>query len=140
MPNRNLGEEMNVAVFAILDLLDEAGAARLHKMVIERIGMTPVMAPAVWRYPVLDMGGTGETIAAPCIYAQPLAESLSLTVTDSWHEHRGYYLIICSCRPFNAAGLWRWLKKKGWKVVDCGTCRAELVEPPQSWIQKLLRR
>jgi len=47
----NLGEEMHMAVIAIRDRLDEAGALRLLDLVIKRIGMMKVCRPAVWPYP-----------------------------------------------------------------------------------------
>ena len=138
----DLGLEMHVAVFAILDAIDEAGAARLTRLVIERVGMTPVLKPAVWRYPLphsQGIGGVGETAVQPFVMAQPLAESLSLAVTDTWHEHRGFYLILCSCRPFNATGLWRWLKKRGWKVIDADTASTTLLrKTKESWLRRWL--
>lgn len=138
----NLGEEMNVAVIAILDRLDEIGAKRLHEQVIAKVNMTPVLRPAVWRYPILDnVGGVGETIVQPFVYAQPLAESISMnlpgvSVTDTWHEHNGFFLILCSCRPFNLKRLVRYLKKRGWKVVDTDICKVELVKH-KSWFSKI---
>jgi len=147
MSNRKLGEEMNVLVLAVLERLDEAGAKRLHELVIARVGMTPVLLPAVWRYPILgDVGGVGETTVQPFVYAQPLAESISMnlpgvSVTDTWHEHNGFFLILCSCRPFDANDLVGYLQRRGWKVVDGDTCRAELMpKQRKSWLKRLFER
>lgn len=141
---KNLGEEMNILVLAVLDPLDEAGAKRLHEIVIAEVNMTPVLQPAVWRYPILgDIGGVGETIVQPFVYAQPLAESISMnlpgvSVSDTWHEHKGFFLILCSCRPFNGARVMRKLKRLKWNVVDIDYCRVELVKKKRSWLSRKL--
>lgn len=150
MANRNLGEEMNVLVLAILDQLDEAGAKRLNNKIIQMAGMTPVLKPAVWRYPILDgVGGTGETTVQPFVYAQPLAESISMSlpgisVTDTWHEHHGFFLILCSCRPFNAKRLVVDLMGLGWNVVDAKLSHVDLIpqqkEKKKAWWKKWFRR
>lgn len=132
MTDRKLGEEMYVLVMAVLNRLDEEGAKLLNNYVIEKSGMTPVLRPAVWRYPILGgIGGTGETVAQPFIYAQPLAESISMSipgmsVTDTWHEHNGFFLILCSCRPFDAKKLVYDLMDT-WKVVDAKLSHVDLV-------------
>lgn len=140
MAKRNLGEEMIVAVFAILDRLDERGAKRLHQLVIKKAGMTPVLKPAIWKYPIDGgVGGVGETTLLPFVFAQPLAESISLNfpggvaLTDTWHEHNGFFLILCSCRPMDGGveGLRSWLIGRGWNVVDSAFCKVELVKQKQ---------
>jgi hypothetical protein len=150
MTKRNLGEEMNVLVMAILDRLDEASAKRLHNLVIQMAGMTPVLKPAVWRYPILgDVGGTGETTVQPFVFAQPLAESISMSlpgvsVTDTWHEHNGFFLILCSCRPFDAKRLVTDLKEMGWKVIEAKLCHVDLIpkvkKKKKSWWARLWER
>ena len=133
MATRILGEEMNVAVFAIMDRLDVAGAKRLHKLVIDEVGMTPVLKPAIWQYPILDgIGGVGETISQPFVFAQPLAESISMSlpgisVTDTWHEHDGFFLILCSCGPIILGRLWKRLLTLGWSVVDGQLAHVKLI-------------
>ena len=141
----NLGEEMHMAVIAIRDRLDEAGALRLLDLVIKRIGMMKVCRPAVWTYPLSGgVGGTGETVLQPFGVAQPLAESLSLVLsggamaTDSWHEHEGFYLVIASCRPFGVGSLTRWLRRKKWRVVDSTSGFVTLRQKPKSWLRRLL--
>jgi hypothetical protein len=143
----NLGEEMHMGLIAIRDRLDEAGALRLLDMVIDRIKMLKVCHPAVWTYPLAGgvTGGTGETVLQPFGAAQPLAESLSLVLsggavmTDSWHEHEGFYLCICSCRPFGVGSLARWLRRKGWKVADSTYGYVTLRKKPKStWLRRLI--
>jgi hypothetical protein len=56
------------------------------------LGMSPVARTASWKFPLHGAGGTGLTII------QPITESF--LVIDTWPDHRGAYLFICSCKPF----------------------------------------
>jgi hypothetical protein len=60
----------------------------------EEMGMTPVGDPAVWKYPLHGgAGGNGYT------FVQPITDSFLML--DTWPDHDGAYLFICSCRPFS---------------------------------------
>lgn len=61
------------------------------------MGMHPVAAPARWHYPVTGLGGNGDTIV------QPITESF--LIVDTWPDHSGAYLFICSCKPFSLVAL-----------------------------------
>jgi hypothetical protein len=75
----------------------------LHDLT-EGIGMHAAGAPAVWHYPMHGKGGTGTT------FCLPITESF--LALDTWPDHDGAYLFICSCRPFDilivdaVAGKW----------------------------------
>lgn len=60
--------------------------------VCDAIGMYPVGEPAVWTYPLEGKGGTGQTIMLPI--------TESFLVVDTWSDHDGAYLFVCSCREF----------------------------------------
>lgn len=67
--------------------------AFLHSLA-EAIGMNAVDAPACWTYPLDGKGGQGQTIVLPI--------TESFLALDTWPDHRGAYLFVCSCRPFSA--------------------------------------
>jgi len=58
----------------------------------EAMGMTPVASAASWQYPLAGAGGSGFTIV------QPITESF--LALDTWPDHEGAYLFICSCKQF----------------------------------------
>jgi len=126
----SLGQQMNVVVMAIHDHLDAAGAKRLHRLVIKRARMSPVYQTMVWSYPIPGLeeinGGVGDTVLQPALTARPLAESISVTITDSWREHEGFYLILCSCNQIDVADLWCYLRNLGWKVGEVNSCKVRL--------------
>lgn len=60
------------------------------------MGMAVAGDPATWYYPLEDgKGGTGMTMI------QPITESF--LALDTWPDHGGAYLMICSCKSFNLA-------------------------------------
>jgi S-adenosylmethionine/arginine decarboxylase-like enzyme len=63
----------------------------LHEVALA-IGMNAVAEPAVWSYPVDGKGGNGQTIVLPI--------TESFLALDTWADHDGAYLFVCSCRPF----------------------------------------
>jgi S-adenosylmethionine/arginine decarboxylase-like enzyme len=67
------------------------------KAVAKAIGMEAVAEPAVWMYPVDGKGGLGQTILLPI--------TESFIVLDTWPDHRGAYLFVCSCRSFADADI-----------------------------------
>lgn len=63
----------------------------LHEVALA-IGMNAVADPAVWTYPVDGKGGNGQTIVLPI--------TESFLALDTWLDHQGAYLFVCSCRPY----------------------------------------
>lgn len=63
--------------------------------VARAIGMSAVGDPAVWAYPLHGKGGTGQT------FMLPITESF--LALDTWPDHGGAYLFVCSCKPFDGA-------------------------------------
>jgi S-adenosylmethionine/arginine decarboxylase-like enzyme len=59
----------------------------------EKIGMSAVSPPAVWTYPMHGKGGTGKT------FVLPITESF--LALDTWPDHDGAFLFVCSCRAFD---------------------------------------
>lgn len=74
------------------------------------IGMTPVYKPAVWTYPCGDKGGVGQTLV------QPITESF--IVLDTWPDHKGAYLFVCSCKRFDQHKLKVLLKRWNCRVGE----------------------
>lgn len=146
MTTTDLGLEMQVTVLAIQGSLGQAEAKRLLHQVVEWIKMsTGGMSPTVWTYPLPDSktGGLGDTVVQPFCVAQPLVESMALSlagvgVTDSWATHGGFYLVIASCRPF-LAWLLAWkLQRAGWQMLDHDTARVSLqVQTEKPWWKRI---
>jgi S-adenosylmethionine/arginine decarboxylase-like enzyme len=74
------------------------------------MGMSPVGKAYAWHYPVDGAGGNGATIL------QPITESF--LALDTWPDHRGAYLFICSCKPFHAGCLRDVLRRFGLSIID----------------------
>lgn len=74
-------------------VMDKAEWSRFLGKAAEAMGMSPVGKPASWDYPLHGAGGTGSTLV------QPITESF--LALDTWPDHRGAYLFICSCKPFS---------------------------------------
>ena len=101
-PDVALGERMH-AYGAVLQGFPNLGLGHkqehrwlsfLHH-VAKAIGMTAIDEPAVWTYPLQGKGGSGQTIMLPI--------TESFLALDTWSDHRGAYLFVCSCRPFDHA-------------------------------------
>lgn len=65
--------------------------------VARAIGMSAIAEPAIWNYPLDGKGGTGQTILLPI--------TESFLALDTWFDHRGAYLFVCSCRPYFSADI-----------------------------------
>lgn len=63
----------------------------------ETLGMSPLKSGAIWKYPIGGKGGNGYTVV------QPMTESF--LAIDTWPDHEGAYLFICSCKEFTVASL-----------------------------------
>lgn len=68
----------------------------LHE-VAKAIGMSAVGEPAVWTYPLEGRGGNGQTMLLPI--------TESFLALDTWSDHDGAYLFVCSCRPYYSADI-----------------------------------
>ena len=75
------------------------------------IGMTPNGEPAAWQYPThCGAGGSGQTIL------QAITESF--IVIDTWPFHKGAYILICSCKPFELDPLYALIREYKLEIVD----------------------
>lgn len=90
-----LGMRMHSAGVVLRGQLPELRWMELLYAVSEAIGMQAVGNPKVWTYPFEGKGGTGQTILLPI--------TESFLALDTWSDHNGAYLLICSCRPFDPA-------------------------------------
>jgi hypothetical protein len=70
---------------------EEAWIEFLRK-VAKAIGMSPVAEPVVFTYPLQGKGGIGQTVFMPI--------SESFLALDTWSDHSGAYLLVCSCRSY----------------------------------------
>ena len=88
-----LGERMHCAGIVLRGRLTQAAWLKLLSDVTTAIGMEPVGEASVHTYPTTDgKGGVGFT-AFLCITESFLA-------LDTWSDHDGAYLFVCSCREF----------------------------------------
>lgn len=88
-----LGRRMFFRGVALHGALSEAEWRRFLVEAANAMGMTPVASAAVWQYPLHDgAGGQGFT------FLQPITESF--LALDTWPDHGGAYLFICSCKQF----------------------------------------
>lgn len=91
--------------FVLLGKRTPAEWLALVKDLVHAIGMTPAGDPHVWTYPNgAGAGGVGQTII------QPLTESF--IALDSWDDHVGAYLFICSCKPFDRGPVFQLAKRR----------------------------
>lgn len=77
---------------ALHGILTEARWTELLHEVALRIGMSAVGKPAIWTYPLEGKGGVGQTIMLPI--------TESFLALDTWPDHRGAFLLVCSCRNY----------------------------------------
>lgn len=87
-----LGERMHSCGVVLHGTLPELKWLELLHAVAKAIGMTAVGEPKVWTYPFEGKGGTGQTILLPI--------TESFLALDTWRDHSGAYLFVCSCRPY----------------------------------------
>jgi hypothetical protein len=91
-----LGAKMHSAGFVLKGELSETRWREFLYAVTDAIGMEAVGEPAVWVYPIEGgKGGKGAT------YVLPITESF--LALDTWSDHRGAYLFVCSCRFYYLA-------------------------------------
>lgn len=88
-----LGARMHCAGIVLHGVLEPAQWLEMLKAITAAIGMQPVAEPAIWSYPTEDgKGGSGQTFVLPI--------SESFLALDTWSDHRGAYLFVCSCRGY----------------------------------------
>lgn len=87
-----LGERMHSFGLVLHGTLSETRWLQFLHEVALAIGMSAVADPAVWTYPLDGKGGTGQTIVLPI--------TESFLALDTWADHSGAYLFVCSCRNF----------------------------------------
>jgi hypothetical protein len=76
----------------LLGQLSEGRWIELLHAVARGIGMTAVGDPVVFTYPLDGKGGTGQSLFLPI--------TESFIALDTWRDHCGAYLFVCSCRPY----------------------------------------
>jgi S-adenosylmethionine/arginine decarboxylase-like enzyme len=86
-----LGTSMHVFSTALRGRLDEQVWRAFLLELAKALAMTPIALPAQWSYPMDGRGGNGLTII------QPITESF--LAVETWPDHDGAYLFVCSCRP-----------------------------------------
>lgn len=90
-----LGARMHSLGVVLRGELPETRWVEFINAVAEAIGMTAVGEPVVFTYPLDGKGGTGQTILLPI--------TESFIVLDTWRDHSGAYLFVCSCRSYFSA-------------------------------------
>lgn len=114
----DLGKRMRSFGLSLHGRLPETRWTQFLNEVCLAIGMTAVGSPAVWNYPLHGKGGTGQTIMLPI--------TESFLVLDTWSDHDGAYLFVCSCRPFYSEDIDAVAKLFGLKPSMDSRFRAEL--------------
>jgi len=107
-----LGQNLKVSGYRIQSTASKRRFKLILREIVNLIGMTPAGNPKVWDFPwqpqfwrrlvawvigrkhLPGLGGVGWTIV------QPLVESFA--VVDYWQAHGHWFLVIGSCRPYEA--------------------------------------
>lgn len=92
-----LGSRMRSFGLVLHGQLTEKQWKEFLTAVCDAIGMYPVGEPTAWTYPLEGKGGTGQTIMLPI--------TESFLIVDTWSDHDGAYLFVCSCREFAMGGI-----------------------------------
>lgn len=110
MTNEVLGRKMHCHSFSLAGVLSETNWKDFLAELTAAIDMNAAGSPAVWQYPLNGAGGTGATIV------QPITDSF--LIVDTWPDHKGAYLFVCSCRAFDHRTIKRVLKQ--WSLTVFG--------------------
>jgi S-adenosylmethionine/arginine decarboxylase-like enzyme len=114
-----LGRRMHFQAFALRGRLENERWRVVLADATAAIDMANAGDAAEWVYPLANgAGGQGATIV------QPITESF--LALDTWPDHDGAYLIVCSCRPFDARALDHVLKAHGLVVTGTANHRLEI--------------
>jgi len=107
-----LGQNLKVSGYRIQSTASKRRFKMILRDIVNLIGMTPAGKVATWDFPwysqfwrrllatiigrkhLPGLGGVGWTIV------QPLVESFA--VVDYWQAHGHWFLVIGSCRPYEA--------------------------------------
>ena len=108
MEQSPLGAKMHSAGIALRGAMLPAEWLTFLREVTAAIGMEAVGEPAIWTYPVDGKGGSGQTFVLPI--------SESFLALDTWSDHRGAYLFVCSCRFYHTADIDAVAKRFGLEV------------------------
>jgi hypothetical protein len=81
-----------------------------------KLGLHSVGPPVEWVYPVDGKGGMGRTIIQPI--------TTSYLVADTWEDHNGAYLMICSCKAFDPVLVHNHCED--WSLAVCNEVHYEL--------------
>jgi S-adenosylmethionine/arginine decarboxylase-like enzyme len=87
---KKLGEQIFVVTVPLIGEIKSNDCNKIVDKIIHCIRMSPVHKPTKYKYPANGKGGVGFT------FIQPITESF--IALDSWPQHNGAYLIICSCK------------------------------------------
>jgi S-adenosylmethionine/arginine decarboxylase-like enzyme len=87
-----LGARMHTAGMVVKGALTPMSWVDLLNGVAKAIGMSAVAEPVTFTYPIDGKGGSGQT------FFLPITESF--LALDTWPDHAGAYLFVCSCRAF----------------------------------------
>lgn len=88
-----LGQKMHVAGVVLRGELPASEWQHFLADLAVVMGMEAVGEPAVCSYPLANgKGGVGHTIFLPI--------TESFLVVDTWSDHNGAFLFVCSCKPF----------------------------------------
>jgi len=106
-----LGRLMQFRAFSLKGKQTKQQWRTLLYGVATAIDMESADQPAVWTYPTKDgAGGNGHTMCLPI--------TTSFICLDTWPDHDGAYLVVCSCRKFDPRALREFLHKYGLVVND----------------------
>lgn len=105
-----LGSRMRSFGLVLHGMLTEKQWKEFLVAVCDAIGMYPVGEPAVWTYPLEGKGGVGQT------FVLPITESF--LVVDTWSDHDGAYLFVCSCREFALGKIYDAADEMGLKASE----------------------
>jgi hypothetical protein len=89
-----LGLRIRTTGFVLRGTLPENRWKQFLYEVTLAIGMAAVGEPIAYNYPLEGKGGVGQTIFLPI--------TESFLALDTWPDHGGAYLFVCSCRAFLA--------------------------------------
>src|SRR5262249_26095768 len=104
-----LGRAMHQHSFSLSGVRTPLQWEELLRHICHTIRMCPAGAAATWSYPTGGgKGGYGRTIV------QPITDSF--LALDTWPDHGGAYLVICSCRRFDPHPLHKLFRDHGLKI------------------------
>jgi S-adenosylmethionine/arginine decarboxylase-like enzyme len=108
----NLGKVMNLQAYSLVGKMNVGEWSEMLMELCEAMDMHPVLeGPYQWTYPTEEgKGGFGMTMVLPI--------TESFIALDTWPDHKGAYLMICSCRPFDVHKIKKVLKVYGAKISE----------------------